>query len=92
MYAEVNLTMERRKGALAIPVAAASESKVMVVTVDNKVEGRNVELGIETATFVEVRSGLKEGELVVIGNTGGLQGGQQVKPKLTTMTASKEGR
>jgi len=28
----------------------------------------------------------------VIGNTGGLQAGQQVKPKLTAMTASKEGR
>ena len=92
MYAEVNLTMERRDGAVAIPLAAASESKVMIVTADNRVEVRNVELGIETANFVEVRSGLKEGEFVVIGNSGGLQAGQQVKPKLTTMTASKEGR
>ncbi len=92
MYAEVNLTMERRDAALAIPLAAAGESKVTVVTADNRVEIRKVELGIETANFVEVRSGLKEGELVVLGNSGGLQAGQQVKPKLTAMTASKEGR
>ncbi len=92
MYAEVNLTMERRDGALAIPLAAAADSKVVVVTANNLVEVRKVQLGIETANFVEVRSGLKQGELVVIGNTGGLQGGQRVKPKLTTMSASKEGR
>ena len=92
MYAEVNLTMERRDGALAIPLAAAAESKVMVVSPQNKIEIRKVQLGIETANFVEVRSGLQEGELVVIGNTGALQAGQQVKPKLTTMSASKEGR
>ena len=92
MYAEVNLTMERRNKALAIPLAAAGQSKVMIVTADNKVRLRDVELGIETANFVEVRSGLQEGDLVVIGNTGGLQAGQQVRPKLTAMTASKEGR
>ncbi len=92
MYAEVNLTMDRRAGALAIPLAAAGESKVMVVTADNRLEVRKVELGIETANFVEVRSGLKEGEMVVIGNTGGLQAGQQVKPKVTSMVASKDGR
>jgi len=92
MYAEVNLTMERRDKALTIPLAAAGQSKVMIVTADNKVRLRDVELGIETANFVEVRSGLQEGDLVVIGNTGGLQAGQQVRPKLTAMTASKEGR
>ena len=91
MYAEVNLTMERRDKALAIPLAAAGQSKVMVVTADNRVQLREVKLGIETANFVEVRSGLKEGELVVIGNTGGLQPGQHVKPKITNMVAAKEG-
>ena len=92
MYAEVNLTMEQRDGALAIPLGATSESKVMVVNAQNQIEIRKVELGIETANFVEVRSGLQEDELVVIGNTGALQAGQQVRPKLTTMSASKEGR
>ena len=51
MYAEVNLTMDRRARALAIPLAAAGESKVMVVTADNRLEVRKVELGIETANF-----------------------------------------
>ncbi len=92
MYAEVNLTLDNRNGVLAIPVAAAGNSKVMVVTPENRIDIRNVVLGLETADFVEVRSGLREGELVVIGNSAGLQAGQQVKPKLTSMAASKEGR
>jgi len=38
---------------------------------------------------VEIRSGLKEGELVVIGTRSGLQGGQEVKPKITAMASSQ---
>lgn len=85
MYAEVNLALDRRKGVLAIPVAAVDSGQVMVVTPDNRVEVRKVELGMETAAKVEVRSGLKEGERVVIGSRAGLQAGEEVRPKLTTM-------
>jgi hypothetical protein len=37
-----------------------------------------------------VRSGLTVGDLVVIGNRGGLQPGQQVSPKITSMSAAKD--
>ena len=77
MYAEVNLTLDRRKPALAIPViavdwisdsrgGAVQSGQVMVVTPNNRVEMRKVELGIETANQVEVRSGLNEGDMVVL--------------------------
>jgi len=103
MYAEVNLTLDKRYDALTIPVSAVdtdSDSagsagsggtgKVMLVTHDEHVEVRKVSLGLETANLVEVRSGLDEGDLVVIGNRSALQPGQQVKPKITAMTALKE--
>jgi RND family efflux transporter MFP subunit len=106
MYAEVNLTLDRKNNVLAIPVTAvdresadensgsgapsgagkAEESgTVMVVTPGNRIEIRKVVLGLETANKVEIRSGLKEGDLVVIGNRGSLQAGQQVRPKITTL-------
>jgi len=96
MYAEVNLTLDRRAGTLAIPVSAVDggadpgAGQVMLVTPDEKVEVRKVSLGLETANLVEVLSGLREGDLVVIGSRASLQAGQPVKPKVTSMAALKE--
>ena len=96
MYAEVNLTLDRRSGALAIPVSAVDSDtqpgagRVMVIAPDGKVEVRKVSLGLETANLVEVLSGLREGDLVVIGSRASLQAGQQVDPKITSMAAIKE--
>ena len=96
MYAEVNLTLDRRPGALAIPVSAVDAGaepgagRVMLVTPEGKVEARKVSLGLETANLVEVLSGLREGDLVVIGSRASLEAGQQVKPKITSMGAIKE--
>jgi RND family efflux transporter MFP subunit len=105
MYAEVNLTLDRRHAVLAIPVMSvdlessgsgesgarnqAAIGKVMIVTPNNRVERRTVSLGIETANQVEVRSGLNEGDSVVLSGRSGLQPGQEVRPKVTTMAASK---
>ncbi len=107
MYAEVTLTLNKRNGALAIPLSAvysggdssdptpaeqsgssaASSGQVMTVNADGRIEVHKVTLGIEAATLVEVRSGLQEGDLVVIGNRGSLQPGQQVQPKIITLGA-----
>jgi RND family efflux transporter MFP subunit len=67
------------------PTRAAESGTVMVVTPENRIEIRKVTLGMETANRVEIRSGLKLGDLVVIGNRGGLQPGQQVHPRITTI-------
>ena len=53
----------------------------MVVTPNDRVEVRQIELGLETASKVEVRSGLNEGDMVVIGSRAGLQAGQEVRPE-----------
>lgn len=68
--------------------------RLLVVTPLNLIEIRSVTLGLETANKAEVLTGLKEGELVVIGGRSGLQAGQKVHPKMTTMggAPSQDGR
>ena len=97
MYAEVHLTLDRRMRVLAIPVTAvdvgneesgprkSAHGSVAVVTAENKIDLRKIEIGIETANKVEVKSGLADGEMVVVGSRSGLQAGQEVRPKITSM-------
>lgn len=106
MYAEVDLSLAQRNAVLAVPVTAvdldneaaqpgggkpaAAKGHVMVVTPNDRVEVRQIELGLETANKVEIRSGLNEGDMVVIGPRAGLQAGQEVRPKVTAMTGAKQ--
>jgi RND family efflux transporter MFP subunit len=99
MFAEVDLTLERHPSVVSIPVMAVDRDagngsgqtaagRVMVVTPSHRVESRQVSLGIETAQRVEVRSGLNEGDMVVIGGRSSLRAGQEVRPKVTVMAAA----
>jgi RND family efflux transporter MFP subunit len=94
MYAEVNLTLDARKGAIAAPVMAVDREgaagQVMVVTANNRVEVRKVELGLETADKIEVRSGLNQGDMLVLSGRSSLQPGAEVRPKPTEMSAAKQ--
>ncbi len=95
MYAEVNLTLDRRNAVLAIPTMAVDRDsdtagRVLVVTPNNRVESRKIALGLETAQNVEVRSGLNEGDMVVLSGRSALQPGEEVRPKITTMRASAQ--
>lgn len=91
MYAEVNLTLDQRNKVLAIPLIAVDldsnpqAGQVMVVTPTNRVERRKVTLGLETANNVEVRSGLNEGDSVVVSGRASLQPGQEVRPKTAAL-------
>ena len=98
MYAEVNLTLDRRNKVLAVPVmavdrdnsdsqpGAAQTGQVSIVTPNNHVEKRKVTLGIESSNNVEIRSGLNEGDSVVLTGRSTLQPGQEVRPKVTAMS------
>jgi RND family efflux transporter MFP subunit len=95
MYAEVNLTMQQRDRVLALPVSAvdtdaeSGKGHVLFVTPNGRVERRNVALGLETANQIEVRSGLNEGDMVVLSGRTTLQPGQEVKPKVTKLAAAE---
>jgi hypothetical protein len=62
----------------------------LVVNAGSQLEVRPVKLGMETPHLVEIASGVKEGDLVVVGNRGGLKAGTRVEPKLMDL-ASLEG-
>jgi RND family efflux transporter MFP subunit len=91
MYAEVDVTLNRRRSVLAAPlIAVDAQHEVMVVTPNNHVEIRKVETGMETADKVEVRSGLNEGDLVIVAGRASLQRGDEVRPKLVAQPGAKD--
>lgn len=84
MYATVVLKLHRRDGALALPVEAIddpSHPTVYLVDPDGRLERCTVSLGLETSSDYEVLSGLKEGDLVMLGNRSNVRPGQTVRPK-----------
>jgi len=89
-YAVATITLEAHAGALAIPIQAiraagtnVSEARqqLAIVNTSNQIEMREVRLGLETPEWVELVSGLNEGDRVVIGNRGDLKAGQTVEPR-----------
>jgi RND family efflux transporter MFP subunit len=100
MYAEVDLSLKTAKRALTVPVnavdldqasggGASSSGTTMALTTDNHLEKRKLSIGMETADRIEIRSGLSDGDLVVVGSRAALQAGQAVTPKLTQFSAEK---
>jgi len=84
MYAAVVLKVEQRPHALTIPIEAASigdSTTVYVVNGSQQIEERALTLGLETASRCEVISGLKEGELVMIGGRTAVHAGEKVETK-----------
>ncbi|HEY1339844.1 MAG TPA: efflux RND transporter periplasmic adaptor subunit [Bryobacteraceae bacterium] len=82
MYAEAVLTLERRPEAIAVPVEAIVNDSLMVVSPDGVIEERKIKTGLETATSVEVLTGVHAGEMVIIGSRSQFHPGQKVQPKL----------
>jgi len=95
MYAYVTLALDRRDNALAAPLQAVSnregKATVLVVQESGILEECSVVLGIETPTKVEIISGLKDNELVVVGSRSQLKAGQVVDPKLIVVSDAKGG-
>ena len=50
----------------------------------NRVERREVTLGIQSANHLQILSGLREGEMVVFGGQSRFRSNQLVKPQLVT--------
>jgi len=86
MYANTTLQLEQRSGVLAIPVQAVirngNQASVLIVDRQNRVQTRNVTLGLQASTLVVVMKGLAEGERVITGGQSKYQAGETVKPQL----------
>lgn len=85
-YDQTKIYGSNQQKVLAVPLDAllgAEEKFVYVVTTESRLEQRPVKLGMQDDEYVEVKSGLVEGETVVIsGEEGGLSAGMKVR--LTT--------
>jgi RND family efflux transporter MFP subunit len=98
LYADATLTLEKKENALAVPLQAVDHqgdtTTVDVVNPSNKVEVRNVVLGIQSENEAEVISGLQEGDQVVVSDRSSLKPDQVVRPKIIDVLQyrSKEGQ
>jgi RND family efflux transporter MFP subunit len=86
MYASIVLPLEQATNVLAVPLQALSHGdspSAMVVDANGTVQERSVSVGLRTADKAEIRSGLNEGDRVVISDRGGLHPGDIVTAKET---------
>ncbi|MEM7351720.1 MAG: efflux RND transporter periplasmic adaptor subunit [Acidobacteriota bacterium] len=82
MFASVYLEMERRPDALVIPKAALALDSLgdsVFVAADGVAERRALELGFQNDDLLEVRTGLAEGEPVIVVGQDGLSEGTPVE-------------
>jgi len=86
VYAEATLILEKRDYVLALPLEAVtykgSQASAYIVDEAGQIENRAVQLGMRTANEVEVESGVREGEQVVVSDRSNLKVGQRVHPKV----------
>jgi len=89
MYAEATLDLERKNGALVVPLQAVNQAgtQVTVLVVDpaNHIQERKVQLGLQTPSDAEVLEGLNEGEKVVVSDRSPLKPGMEVKPQVVQL-------
>ena len=87
VYAEATLALDRKGDALVVPLQAITQegdhASVLLVDQSDKIQSRQISLGIEDQEDAEVVSGLVAGDRVVISDRGGLRTGETVRPRIT---------
>jgi membrane fusion protein (multidrug efflux system) len=89
MFLEARLSTETRTDAIVIPedaVVPMLGNDFVWVVVDGKAARRQVDLGVRTPGFVEVRSGVAADEMVVVGGAERLQEGATVNATVIDRT------
>jgi RND family efflux transporter MFP subunit len=88
MYAEVHLHLADRPNAMSVPIDAVdglgSTVEQAYVVRDGVVHVTQITTGLQTATRLEVLSGLKTGDQVIVGRHTGLSEGEKVQPHTAT--------
>jgi membrane fusion protein (multidrug efflux system) len=90
MFARVGIVFERRANALTIPRAAtldADGTTTVFVVAEGKARNREVKLGLSNGANVEITSGLKPDEQVVVVGQNGLKDGNAVR--VVSLNAAK---
>jgi RND family efflux transporter MFP subunit len=94
MYAAVKIPLHSAAKVLTLPIQAvqageAGKGTVLLVDGNNKIESRTVALGLQSATDIEVTSGLQENETVIFGAQGQFKNGELVSPKLVVPSSTE---
>lgn len=89
MYATAAIPLHTAQDALTIPLQTVQASgedhgAVLVVGAGNRIERRDVTLGLQNADYGQVISGLKEGDLVLLGEQSQYKPGEQVAPQIVS--------
>ena len=89
MYAETEISLQRRDSVLAIPTDALvqNDNAPYVLTVDpaGRVQKKAVTLGIEEPEKVEIAKGLNEGETVIASGQANYHPGEVVQPNFVSV-------
>ena len=90
MYADVVLQVQNKDNVLTVPVQAVQRNNeqpnVFVLDAQNHVTTRAIQTGIQEPAKVEVVSGLREGDRVIVGNLNAYHEGEVVDPKMSALT------
>jgi RND family efflux transporter MFP subunit len=94
MYASVKIPLHSAAKVLLLPIQAvqageAGKGTVLLVGGNNMIENRNVALGLQSATDIEIVSGLKENDTVIFGAQSQFKNGELVSPKLVVPSAAE---
>lgn len=84
MFAEVNIVVETHRNTLLLPREAVLEDRLrnifyLFVVKDNKAVKKEIEIGLTKNDIVEIESGLKLEEKVIVAGQHYLKGGEKVK-------------
>jgi RND family efflux transporter MFP subunit len=87
MYASVEIPLHTAAKVLAVPIqvvqpAGQDKGTVLLVNSANQIEKRTVTLGMQTATQIEIISGLTENDGVILVSQGQYKPGELVTPKV----------
>ncbi|MGB9417903.1 MAG: efflux RND transporter periplasmic adaptor subunit [Acidobacteriaceae bacterium] len=93
MYANTYVQLAHKENVLTIPLLAvqrndSGKNTVLVVDSQNKVHQRTVELGIQGSLLAEVKSGLEQGDRVVLGNAARYRDGETITPRVQPQPAN----
>jgi RND family efflux transporter MFP subunit len=90
LYADATITLEHKNNALSVPLQAinheANGNTVFVVTPNNTIAIRTIQLGLQNADWAEVSAGLNEGDSVVVSDRAALKDGTPVLPHAVDTT------
>jgi len=78
-FGEIIIEVQSHENALVVPQKAVLENTYVFITQDGKAAKKEIALGLQNSTMVEVSSGIAEGDLVIVEGNFGLEDGAPVE-------------